>query len=67
MLSVRLAKTDKTYKEIWMHELNQSLLRYYAIQQQKILNKKLSKKNLIVDYAMRYGSPSIRERLTFMQ
>ena len=50
-----------------MHELNQSLLRYYAIQQQKILNKKLSKKNLIVDYAMRYGSPSIRERLTFMQ
>ena len=44
ILNVRPAKTAKTYKEIWMHELNQSPLRYYTIQQQKKLAKKLSKK-----------------------
>ena len=67
ILNVRPAKTAKTYKEIWMHELDQSLLRYYTIQQKKLLSKKVSNKNVIVDYAMRCGSPSIRERLTFMQ
>ncbi len=46
-----------------MHELNQSPLRYYTIQQQKNLAKKLSKKTLIVDYAMRYGEPSIKNKI----
>ena len=63
ILNVRPAKTAKTYKEIWMHELNQSPLRYYTIQQQKKLAKKLSKKDLIVDYAMRYGEPSIKNKI----
>ena len=43
ILNVRPAKTAKTYKEIWMHELNQSPLRYYTVQQQKKLAKKFSK------------------------
>ena len=43
------------------HELDQSPLRYYTIQQQKKLAKKLSKKDLIVDYAMRYGEPNIKK------
>ena len=63
ILNVRPAKTAKTYKEIWMHDLNQSPLRYYTIQQKKQLSKKPSKKNLIVDYAMRYGEPSIKSKI----
>ena len=63
ILNVRPAKTAKTYNEIWMHELNQSPLRYYTIQQQKKLAKKLLKKDLIVDYAMRYGEPSIKNKI----
>ena len=63
ILNVRPAKTAKTYEEIWMHDLNQSPLRYYTIQQQQKLAKKLSKTNLIVDYAMRYGDPSINDKI----
>ena len=63
ILNVRPAKTAKTYKEIWMHEVNQSPLRYYTIQQKKLLSKKISNKNVIVDYAMRYGEPSIKKIL----
>ena len=63
ILNVRPAKTAKTYEEIWMHDFNQSPLRYYTIQQQQKLAKKLSKTNLIVDYAMRYGDPSINDKI----
>ena len=63
ILNVRPAKTAKTYKEIWMHEVDQSPLRYYTIQQKKLLSKKISKKNVIVDYAMRYGEPSIKKKI----
>ena len=63
ILNVRPAKTAKTYKEIWMHEVNQSPLRYYTIQQKKLLSKKISNKNVIVDYAMRYGEPSIKKKI----
>ena len=40
ILNVRPAKTAKTYKEIWMHEVNQSPLRYYTIQQKNYYLKK---------------------------
>ena len=63
ILKVRPAKTAKTYKEIWMNDIDQSPLRYYTIRQQQKLSKKLSNKNLIVDYAMRYGEPNIKNKI----
>ena len=44
-----------------------SPLRYYTIMQTKKLKERLSKENIIVDYAMRYGNPSIKSVLTNLQ
>ena len=63
ILNVRPAKTAKTYEEIWMKDINLSPLMYYTIQQKEKLSKKISNKNLIVDYAMRYGEPSIKNKI----
>ena len=63
ILIFRPAKTANAYKEIWMKNVNQSPLRYYTIQQQKKLSRKIGNKKLIVDYAMRYGAPSINDKL----
>ena len=41
-----------------------SPLRYFTIMQTKKLLDRISTKNVIVDYAMRYGSPSIKTKIT---
>ena len=63
ILNLRPSKTAKAYKEIWMKEENMSPLRYYTIMQTKKLLDKIGNKNLIVDYAMRYGNPSIKDKI----
>ena len=67
ILIFRPAKTAKAYKEIWMKDVDQSPLRYYTIQQKNKLSKKIGNNNLIVDYAMRYGSPSINDKLIYLK
>ncbi len=63
ILNLRPAKTAKAYKEIWMKEENMSPLRYYTIMQTKKLLDRISNKNYIIDYAMRYGNPSIKSKI----
>ncbi len=63
ILNFRPSKTAKAYKEIWMKEENMSPLRYYTKRQAEKLSKKISNENLIVDYAMRYGNPSIKSKI----
>tara|TARA_B100000963_G_scaffold107389_1_gene93380 strand:- start:1965 stop:2966 length:1002 start_codon:yes stop_codon:yes gene_type:complete len=63
ILTFRPSKTAKAYKEIWMKKQNMSPLRYYTIMQSQKLSEKLNNKNKIVDYAMRYGSPSIKSKI----
>ena len=63
ILNLRPSKTAKAYKEIWMKNENMSPLRYYTIMQTKKLLDRISSKNLIVDYAMRYGNPSIKSKI----
>ena len=63
ILTFRPSKTAKAYKEIWMKDKNMSPLRHYTIMQAQKLSEKLNNKNKIVDYAMRYGSPSIRSKI----
>ena len=63
ILTFRPSKTAKAYKEIWMKEENISPLRYYTIKQAEKVKSIISNENLIVDYAMRYGNPSINSKI----
>ena len=63
ILNLRPSKTAKAYKEIWMEKEDMSPLRYYTIMQTKKLLDRISNKDLIVDYAMRYGNPSIKSKI----
>ena len=67
ILNLRPSKTAKAYKEIWMTDKNESPLRYYTKQQTQKLKKKFNGQNIIIDYAMRYGNPSIKSRLQKLQ
>ena len=67
ILNLRPSKTAKAYKEIWMLKENMSPLRYYTIMQTKKLLDRISNKDLIVDYAMRYGNPSIKSKIHKLQ
>ena len=63
ILNFRPSKTAKAYKEIWMKKEDMSPLRYYTIMQTKKLMDRISNSDLIVDYAMRYGNPSIKNKV----
>ena len=63
ILTFRPSKTAKAYKEIWMKDKNMSPLRYYTMMQTQKLSKKFNMENLIIDFAMRYGSPSINGKI----
>ena len=67
ILTFRPAKTAKAYKKIWMQKENMSPLRYYTIMQAKKLSEKFSNENIIVEYAMRYGNPSIKDKIINLQ
>ena len=64
ILTFRPSKAAHAYKKIWLKETDESPLRYYTRNQAEKLRKKIGHENIIVDFAMRYGSPSIRSKLT---
>ena len=63
ILTFRPSKTAKAYKEIWMKKENMSPLRYYTANQSKKLAELIGNENIIVNYAMRYGNPSIKSKI----
>ncbi len=67
ILTFRPSKTAHAYKQIWRKESNESPLLYFTKQQSQKLNKKIGGENVIVDFAMRYGNPSIKSKLTMMK
>ncbi len=67
ILTFRPSKTAKAYKEIWMNDINMSPLKYYTEMQMKKLSNKMNTDNVIVDYAMRYGNPSIKSKIKKLQ
>ncbi len=67
ILTFRPSKTAKAYKEIWMKEENMSPLRYYTEKQASKLKEIISNENIIIDYAMRYGNPSIKSIMKQLQ
>ena len=67
ILNLRPSKTAEAYKKIWMKEENMSPLRYYTLNQSKKLKNKINDENIIIDYAMRYGNPSISSKMSKLQ
>jgi len=67
ILTFRPSKTAHAYKKIWMNDINQSPLRYYTDSQAKKLKNMIGSKNIIVDFGMRYGNPSLKSKLDFLQ
>ena len=67
ILTFRPSKTAKAYKEIWMKDINMSPLKYFTEMQTKKLKRKIESDFVMVDYAMRYGNPSIKSKIEKMQ
>ena len=63
ILNFRPSKTAKAYKEIWMKGENISPLLFYTKKQSEKISKFLSKENMVIDFAMRYGNPSIKSKI----
>lgn len=66
ILNTRPKKSAEAYAKIWREESNESPLRYYTRRQAELLQPLLSD-DVLVDWAMRYGKPSIEERLSAMR
>jgi len=67
ILTFRPSKTAHAYKKIWRKETNESPLLYFTRNQAKKLNNKIGNDQLIIDFAMRYGNPSIKSKLNFLK
>ena len=64
ILTFRPSKSGKAYKKIWDEQNHGSPLRKFTINQtNKLKDSFKNNKNLIIDYAMRYGNPSIENVL----
>jgi len=63
ILTFRPSKTAKAYKEIWMKDVNMSPLLYYTKKQTEKTYNYFKDENLIIDFAMRYGNPSINSKI----
>ena len=63
ILTFRPSKTAKAYKEIWMKDVNMSPLLYYTKKQTEKTSNYFKDENLIIDFAMRYGNPSINSKI----
>ena len=63
ILNLRPSKTAKAYKEIWMKEQNMSPLLYYTQMQAQKLSSSILEEKIIVNFAMRYGNPSIKSKI----
>jgi ferrochelatase len=68
ILSVRPARKGRDYDKIWNKERNESMLRTITRAQSDRLGDALKgDSRVLVDWAMRYGNPSIAARLLAMQ
>jgi protoporphyrin/coproporphyrin ferrochelatase len=63
ILTFRPSKSANAYKKIWFKSTNESPLLYFTKSQTNKLNQRIGNDNIIVDFAMRYGNPSIKSKL----
>ncbi|WPZ34699.1 ferrochelatase [Thalassobaculum sp. OXR-137] len=69
ILRTRPPKTAEAYRAIWREEGNESPLRYYTREEAAKLARRLDPagETLVVDWAMRYGTPSVSARMEALQ
>ena len=67
ILTFRPSKTAHAYKKIWRKETNESPLLYFTRAQAIKLKEKIGNENIIIDFAMRYGNPSINLKLNLLK
>ena len=67
ILTFRPSKTARAYKKIWRIENNESPLLYFTRSQAQKLKSKIGNEKIIVDFAMRYGNPSIKLKLNLLK
>lgn len=65
ILTTRPTRSGKAYASIWNNDLDESPLRTITRSQSDLLGEALAKKSsdIVVDWAMRYGTPSIEEKI----
>jgi len=63
ILTIRPGRKGRDYETIWNREKNESPLKTITRAQSEKLAAYFGDKNIAVDWAMRYGNPSILERL----
>ena len=63
ILTFRPSKSSRAYKKIWIKETNESPLLYFTKSQTNALKKRIGNEKIIVNFAMRYGNPSIKSKL----
>ena len=66
VLNTRPSKSGKAYAEIWNHERDEGPLRTFTRSQAEKLADTFAPQfggHVVVDYAMRYGQPSIKEKI----
>jgi ferrochelatase len=68
VLNTRPQKVGKAYKSIWNNGLNESYLRTFTRNQASLIAEKFNDNdNIIIDWAMRYGKPSVADRVDALQ
>ena len=67
ILTVRPRRKGRDYDKIWNKERNESILKTITRAQAEKLAQILPDRTLLIDWAMRYGNPSIASRLDAMQ
>ncbi|WFU08194.1 ferrochelatase [Rhizobium sp. CB3090] len=68
VLNTRPGKVGKAYETIWNKEKNESFLRTYTRNQSDLMAARLMDlPDIVVDWAMRYGKPSIGERIQVLK
>lgn len=64
ILSFRPTRSGHAYEQVWNRERNESPLRTFTrAQSERLANAYAGNNRVIVDWAMRYGTPSINDKL----
>ncbi|MBB4952525.1 ferrochelatase [Agrobacterium vitis] len=68
VLNTRPGKVGKAYESIWNKDLDESYLRTYTRNQAETMAASFADMpNVVVDWAMRYGQPSIKSKMNELQ
>lgn len=67
VLTFRPAKTARAYAKVWNNAADESPLRTISREQAELLAHKFEQEDILIDWAFRYGSPSIEDKIKSMK